>query len=85
MYSILKNLTIFNYLFLFCRLALVRAKRRLTGGVLLDVGCGTGILSMFGAKAGASRVYALDGAANLCKLAREIIAENGLSSRITGK
>ncbi|VUZ47800.1 unnamed protein product [Hymenolepis diminuta] len=65
------------------RLALVRAKRRLTGGVLLDVGCGTGILSMFGAKAGASRVYALDGAANLCKLAREIIAENGLSSRIT--
>ncbi|KAM7540875.1 hypothetical protein Aperf_G00000040930 [Anoplocephala perfoliata] len=65
------------------RLALTRARERLNGGVLLDIGCGTGILSIFGAKAGASHVYALDGAASICHLAREIIAENGLSSCIT--
>uniref|UniRef100_A0A158RD88 Methyltransf_25 domain-containing protein n=1 Tax=Hydatigena taeniaeformis TaxID=6205 RepID=A0A158RD88_HYDTA len=64
-------------------LALTRARRRLEGGMLLDVGCGTGILSMFGAKAGAAHVYALDGVANLCSLARQIIAENHLSSAIT--
>nr|CDS16689.1 protein arginine methyltransferase [Echinococcus granulosus] len=65
------------------QLALTRARRRLEGGVLLDVGCGTGILSMFGAKAGAAHVYALDGVAKLCHLARQIIAENNFSSRIT--
>ncbi|KAL5965761.1 Protein arginine N-methyltransferase 1 [Taenia solium] len=64
-------------------LALTRARRRLEGGVLLDVGCGTGILSMFGAKAGAAHVYALDGVASLCLLARQIIAENDFSSCIT--
>ncbi|VDO16801.1 unnamed protein product [Rodentolepis nana] len=80
-----KNLITFNNLFLFGRLALFRAKPRLIGGVLLDVGCGTGILSIFGAKAGASHVYAIDATSNLCELAREIIAENDLSSRITGE
>ncbi|KAL5112370.1 Protein arginine N-methyltransferase 6 [Taenia crassiceps] len=65
------------------QLALTRARRRLEGGVLLDVGCGTGILSMFGVKAGAAHVYALDGVASLCRLARKIIAENDFSSHIT--
>lgn len=49
--------------------------------VVLDVGCGTGILSMFAAKAGARKVYAVD-AADIVHQARSIISTNGLSSII---
>lgn len=49
--------------------------------VVLDVGCGTGILSMFCAKAGAKRVIAVDNS-NIITKAREIIHENGFSDVI---
>ncbi|BEJ15689.1 hypothetical protein CspHIS471_0502940 [Cutaneotrichosporon sp. HIS471] len=50
--------------------------------VVLDVGAGTGILSMFAAKAGAKHVYAIE-ASNLASKTRENIRENGLGDVIT--
>ncbi|KKA28670.1 hypothetical protein TD95_004755 [Thielaviopsis punctulata] len=50
--------------------------------VVLDIGCGTGILSMFCAKAGAKQVIAVDNSAIINK-ARENIFNNGLSDKIT--
>ena len=45
--------------------------------IVLDVGCGTGILSMFCAKAGAKMVIAVDNSDVIDK-ARQIVFENGL-------
>ena len=52
------------------------------GAVVLDVGCGTGILSMFAARSGAKRVYAVD-ASDIVKRAEEIIKDNGHEDVIT--
>ena len=52
------------------------------GKVVLDVGCGTAILCMFAAQAGAKHVYGVD-MASIIVQAREIVAENGFSDRIT--
>ncbi|AFZ78972.1 protein arginine N-methyltransferase, putative [Theileria equi strain WA] len=49
--------------------------------VVMDVGCGTGILSMFCAKAGAKRVYAID-YSNIIQLAKNITKTNGFSDKI---
>ncbi|PYI32963.1 S-adenosyl-L-methionine-dependent methyltransferase [Aspergillus indologenus CBS 114.80] len=50
--------------------------------VVLDVGCGTGILSMFCAKAGARKVISVDNS-NIIDRAKEIIYENGFGDIIT--
>ncbi|KAG0295433.1 type I protein arginine N-methyltransferase Rmt1 [Dissophora globulifera] len=50
--------------------------------VVLDVGCGTGILSMFAAKAGAKLVIGVD-MSNIINNAREIVKDNGLDHKIT--
>ena len=50
--------------------------------VVLDVGCGTGILSMFAARSGAKRVYAVD-ASDIVKRAERIIKDNGHDDVIT--
>ncbi|CAI7626246.1 unnamed protein product [Penicillium pancosmium] len=50
--------------------------------VVLDVGCGTGILSMFCAKAGAKKVISVDNS-NIIDRAKEIVYDNGLGDVIT--
>lgn len=50
--------------------------------VVLDVGCGTGILSLFAARAGAKHVFALD-CSEIIEHAKEIVAENGFQDKIT--
>ena len=50
--------------------------------IVLDVGCGTGILSMMCAKAGAKAVYAVDNS-EIIEKARLIIWDNGLAEQIT--
>lgn len=50
--------------------------------IVLDIGCGTGILSLFAAKAGAKHVYAVDNA-EIALFAREIVKANGYEDKIT--
>ncbi|QIW95788.1 hypothetical protein AMS68_001306 [Peltaster fructicola] len=50
--------------------------------VVLDVGCGTSILSMFAVKAGAKHVIGVDMSTIIVK-AKEIVAANGMSDKIT--
>ena len=50
--------------------------------VVLDVGCGTGILSLFAAKAGAAHVYGVD-MSSIAEQAQEIVKKNGYEERVT--
>eukprot|EP00111_Clytia_hemisphaerica_P008131 TCONS_00023712-protein len=52
------------------------------GKVVLDVGCGTGILSMFAKKAGAKHVYGID-MSSIIDHAKEIVKQNGFEKDIT--
>lgn len=51
--------------------------------VVLDIGSGSGLLAMMAARAGAAHVYSCEGVPVLAQKAREIVAANGLSERIT--
>ena len=50
--------------------------------IVMDIGAGTGILSIFAAKAGAKHVYAIE-FAEIAIFAKEIIKQNGLEDKIT--
>jgi len=62
--------------------AILRNRHLFEGKVVLDVGCGTGILSFFAAQAGAAHVYGID-CADIIDQARIIVDRNNLGDRIT--
>ncbi|KAF4567368.1 type I protein arginine N-methyltransferase Rmt1 [Pleurotus pulmonarius] len=64
------------------RTAIINNPHLFKGKTVLDVGCGTGILSMFAAKAGAKHVVGVD-MSNIIDQAQNIIAANGFASTIT--
>ncbi|KAI0182145.1 S-adenosyl-L-methionine-dependent methyltransferase [Hypoxylon sp. FL1284] len=57
-------------------------KHLFAGKTVLDIGCGTGILSMFCARAGAAKVFAVD-ASDIVDRAQENVFRNGLSDVVT--
>jgi hypothetical protein len=62
--------------------AISRSKDKIQGKVVLDVGCGTGMFSMWAARAGAAHVYAVECSAIISKT-REIIKANGFEDKVT--
>ncbi|CAB4019514.1 arg methyltransferase, partial, partial [Paramuricea clavata] len=64
------------------RNAMYHNKHLFRGKVVLDVGCGTGILSMFAVKAGAKHVYGVD-FSSIIEHAQTIIESNHLDKSIT--
>lgn len=64
------------------RSAMYKNKELFKDKIVLDVGCGTGILSMFAVKAGAKHVYSVDMSSIIVK-AKEIVSLNGLDDKIT--
>jgi len=61
--------------------AICRNPDLFSGKTVLDVGCGTGILSMFASKAGADKVLGVD-QSSIIYQAMEIVRENKLEDRI---
>lgn len=49
---------------------------------MVDIGCGTGILSMFAAKAGAAKVFGID-CSDIVNQAQEIVKANHLDDIVT--
>lgn len=63
------------------RKAIMQNQKYIAGKVVVDVGCGTGILSIFCAQAGAKRVYAVD-ASGIAVQANEVVKANNLSETV---
>ncbi|XP_046864066.1 protein arginine N-methyltransferase 1-like [Xenia sp. Carnegie-2017] len=64
------------------RNAMYHNKHLFRGKIVLDVGCGTGILSMFAVKAGAKHVYGVD-FSSIIEHAQTIIETNHMEKSIT--
>ncbi|GAB2275315.1 Probable protein arginine N-methyltransferase 6 [Dionaea muscipula] len=63
------------------RKAIYHYQEHIAGKVVVDVGCGTGILAIFCAQAGARRVYAID-ASDIAVQANEVVKANNLSDKV---
>ena len=64
------------------QMAILNNKHLFEGKIVLDVGCGTGILSMFAVQAGAKHVYAVD-CSSIIEQASRIVKDNGMADKIT--
>ncbi|PNX63331.1 putative protein arginine N-methyltransferase 6-like protein, partial [Trifolium pratense] len=62
--------------------AIEHHQQQIAGKIVLDVGCGIGLLSILCAQAGASKVYAID-ASNIAREAKHVVKANNLSDIIT--
>jgi len=62
--------------------SMIKNKHLFKDKIVLDVGCGTGILSMFAVKAGAKHVYSVD-MSNIIDEAKGIVEDNGMADKIT--
>jgi len=60
----------------------MRNKHLFKGKVVLDVGCGTGILSIFAAQAGAAKVIGVD-MSSVARHAAEVVRKNGFEEQIS--
>ncbi|MCL5995211.1 MAG: 50S ribosomal protein L11 methyltransferase [Chloroflexi bacterium] len=63
--------------------ALAIAEQVQPGARLLDVGCGSAVLSIIGAKVGANEVLGVDTDEEAVRAGRENVAQNGVSNRVT--
>ncbi|AWP20886.1 putative protein arginine N-methyltransferase 6 [Scophthalmus maximus] len=63
------------------RTAIMRNSELIRGKVVLDVGAGTGVLSIFCAQAGAKKVYAVE-ACSIAEEAVRIVRHNNLQDRV---
>jgi len=61
--------------------AIYNAKPYFEGKIVMDVGAGTGILSLFCAKAGAKKVYAVE-ASNLARVLPQVFEKNGFRNTV---
>eukprot|EP00088_Acartia_fossae_P056829 TRINITY_DN6622_c0_g1_i2.p1 TRINITY_DN6622_c0_g1~~TRINITY_DN6622_c0_g1_i2.p1 ORF type:complete len:588 (-),score=142.04 TRINITY_DN6622_c0_g1_i2:598-2361(-) len=61
--------------------ALLHNKETIKGSKVLDIGCGTGILSMFAAEAGAEKVVGVD-CSDIIYQAMDIVRENKLTEKV---
>jgi len=64
------------------RRAIFQSASAIKDRIVLDIGCGTGILSLFAVQAGAEHVYAIDNS-SIIEQARQIAADNGMADKIT--
>ena len=53
------------------------------GDIVLDIGCGAGLTAMMAARAGAKHVYTCEQQPLIAEAAKQVIADNALSDRIT--